>query len=105
VHKTYFKSDILPAKKPKKVWRPGPRKATGERAVFEFVWMTRAHNCEICGRSIPIPHPWVFAHRFSKGVHGGERLNPNGIALACSLKCHSAVDAMRKFNVWPKVAK
>lgn len=105
MHKTFFKSDILPQKKAKKPWRPGPRKATGERAVFEFVWLSRPHNCEICGAAIRTARPECFAHKFGKGTHRGERLNPLNVSLVCGLSCHAKVDAKRRTERWPDIKK
>lgn len=102
---TYWKSQQIPAKKPKKAWRPKPRKATGERALFEYVWMTRKHECEICGRIIREPSPSCFAHIFPKGTHPSQRLNPENISLVCGLECHGKVDAERKNKRWPDIIK
>lgn len=108
---TYWKSQQIPPKKAKKKWKPGPRKATGERAVFEYVWLTRPHECAICrdadGNPTRIANaaPHCFAHQWGKGTHGGERLDPANIVLVCSTACHAAVDARRRTMRWPEVKK
>lgn len=101
----YPKSLQCPPKKARKKWRPGPRKATGELAIFEYVWLTRPHNCEICGHGIKVARTCCFAHRFGKGTHGAERLDPANIALVCSETCHQKVDALRKTTRWPDIVK
>lgn len=105
MHRTFFKSDVLPPAKIRKPWRPGPRKPTGERGIFALVWESRPHSCEICGARISEAAPWSFAHRWGKGTHGKERLNPANIALVCSMACHAKVDAKRKCSRWPDVKK
>ena len=111
MHKTFFKSDILPPKKVKKIWKPKPRKATGERELFLEVWNSRPHECEMCRdekgnpTQIKIPQSFCFAHQWGKGVHKKERLDPLNIVLVCSLECHAKVDAQRKYMRNPGIKK
>ena len=92
----YPKSLQCPPKAAKKKWRPGPRKATGELAIFEYVWITRERKCEICSARIHEFKAWRGAHKLPKGTFPEYRLIPQNIALVCSVECHGAVDRQRK---------
>jgi hypothetical protein len=96
VHKTFFKSDVLPSKKVKKIWKPKPRKSTGERELFASVWASCDKRCEICGEYIYQPAPWSFAHRAPKGTYPEYKLVPTNLSIVCSLECHASVDRQRK---------
>lgn len=100
MHRTFFKTDVLPAKKSKKPWRPKARKATGERELFAEVWAARPHRCELCGAPIREAAPWCFAHIKPKGTFPELRLDPSNIRLVCSMECHHEVDKRRKSIRW-----
>lgn len=67
----------------KKAYKPKPRKITNEKSVFDRIWETRLHNCEVCGRPIIRKKNSVgmFSHVLSKGASTHSRLDEDYILL------------------------
>lgn len=66
------------------------KKATGEKGLFEEIWLERDHfcanlNCRKFLGHIPIVH--FFSHRKSKGAYPELRLDKTNIDLLCR-DCH-----------------
>lgn len=65
------------------------RKPTGERQVFEAIWKSRPHVCEVCGAILREPRAHNFAHIIPKSRRPDLRLDPDNIRLLC-LPCHTS---------------
>lgn len=42
------------------------RQKTGQKEVFAEIWQEREHKCRVCGKHIPEPLSFCFAHTLSK---------------------------------------
>lgn len=96
-------------------YRPKPRKVTGELEVFNRIWSTREHKCEVC------EHPIIrrkenfvkmFSHVASKGSEGSLRLDEENILLMgdgwfdncdCHLKWEYRTAEMREIEMWKPI--
>lgn len=58
-------------------------KKTGEGEIFNLIWKTRQHNCEVCGQSLKRVNASVgiFSHILSKGSYPDLRLDEENILL------------------------
>lgn len=74
------------------------RQKSGQKEVFMEVWEERPHICEVCGKNIPEPLSFVFAHIKSKWVHPELKFDPDNIALVCSIVCHTNLDIRNSYK-------
>lgn len=65
----------------KKRFAPKKRKITGELELFQEIWNTRAHICEVTGELIRRFDIRSFSHILSKGSEPAARLDPDNIKL------------------------
>ena len=95
-------------------YRFKPRKVTGEGNIFNHIWETRLHKCEVCTRPITRKKNEVgmFSHVLSKGADVVMRLNEDFILLMGDGKypncnCHSRwelrTEEMRQIEMWKPI--
>lgn len=70
------------------------RQSTWQKEVFLEIWDERPHICFICGKYIPEPLTYVFAHWLSKWVHPEYKFDKRVIFLVCSIDCHNDLDTL-----------
>lgn len=89
-------------------------KPTGEKDVFERIWNTRLHKCEVCGHPIIRKKDEVgmFSHVLSKGADTVLRLDEDFILLMgdglypncdCHPKWEKRTNDMRKIEMWKPI--
>jgi hypothetical protein len=75
-----------------------------QKQMFNFVWETREHKCQITGvglDSVPeSKYVWMFAHILAKGRYTYYRLNPQNILLVHP-DVHVLVDNFTQ-DMWEK---
>lgn len=69
-----------------------------KKTLFKYVWDTRQHLCEVCGRFIKEAETCCFAHKVDISWSKKHKFNPNNIALVCWCFhwCHNDVDKICK---------
>ena len=89
-------------------------KKTGEGEVFNRIWATREHNCEVCERPIKRVDGGVgmFSHVLSKGADVSMRLDEENILLMgdningncdCHDKWEHRTKEMREIEMWKPI--
>ena len=89
-------------------------KKTGEGLIFNHIWQTREHKCEVCGDPIKRVDGGVrmFSHVVSKGSHPELRLDEENILLKgdglfgncdCHDKWEHRVPEMRDIEMWKPI--
>lgn len=74
--------------KPRKALKPrSPKNKGGQRVLFERIWNTREHKCEVCGAHIEEATASNFHHLLNKGHFPEYKLDERNISLLCS-GCH-----------------
>ena len=64
------------------------RKPTGEKALFEAIWASRPHICQVSGEHLgDEPRVHFFSHILPKGLFSKFRLYEKNIWL-CSMEVH-----------------
>ena len=77
--------------KPRKALKPrSPKNKGGQVALFERIWESRPHSCEVCGARIGEPTASNFSHLLPKGSYPEYKLDERNVELWCE-GCH---------NVW-----
>lgn len=90
------------------------KKVTGEKDVFEKIWIERLHRCEVCTRPIIRKKGEVgmFSHVLSKGASTITRLDEDFILLMgdgfygncrCHFKWDTRTKEMRNIEMWKPV--
>lgn len=68
---------------------------TNQKQMFDFVWSTREHKCQISGSNLDLVpenrRHWTMAHIIPKGLYPMFKLNPDNILLI-SPEAHQLVD-------------
>ena len=91
-----------------------PRKITGEKTVFDRIWATRLHKCEVCTRPLIRKKDEVdmFSHILSKGASSVMRLDEDFILLMgngkvfncnCHTKWENRTKEMRQMEMWKPI--
>lgn len=91
-----------------------PRKVTGEGTLFDKIWATRLHKCEVCTRPIIRKKNEVgmFSHILSKGADPVMRLDEDFILLMgdgkhpncnCHGKWEKRTKEMRNIEMWKPI--
>lgn len=91
-----------------------PRKTTGEKEVFERIWLSRLHRCEVCTRPITRKKNSVdiFSHILSKGADPVLRLDEDFILLmgdgyygncSCHRKWETRTKNMQQMEMWKPI--
>jgi hypothetical protein len=91
---------LKPWKPPKKIWKRKKKILWKEKDTFLQKREGSSHVCEICGKFIPEPLAYCFAHKLDKWQYPEFRLDVNNICLVCSLECHQKVDELCKWNAF-----
>ena len=95
----YF-SEVLPQKAPNKPIKQLSEKRkkrirdNGEADMFREIRSEIEHNCEVCGKYIPEPKSFCFAHVAPKGTYPELRNKKENIKIVCSIICHQKLDKM-----------
>lgn len=90
------------------------RKVTGELTIFDKIWLTRLHKCEVCTRPIIRKKNEVgmFSHVLSKGASEVMRLDGDFILLMgdgrspncnCHRKWETRTKEMREIEMWKPI--
>lgn len=91
-----------------------PRKVTGEKDIFNHIWDTRLHRCEVCDRPIIRKKDEVgmFSHVASKGSNVVLRLEEDFILLMgdgkypncnCHPRWEKRTDEMLQIEMWKPI--
>lgn len=108
------KSKLMRKNEKLKNYRFKPRKVTGEKTVFDKIWATRLHKCEVCTRPIIRKKDEVgmFSHVLSKGANTVMRLDEDfillmGDGLYPNCRCHGKWEhrtkEMRNIEMWKPI--
>ena len=76
------------------------RKPSGQKQVFERIWNSRPHKCEVCDATILQPAPWNFSHLLPKGAYPEYKLDERNVVLKCK-GCHDKWHSMGPKNLIP----
>jgi len=94
--------------KPRKALKPrSPKNKGGQRALFERIWESRPHSCEVCGAHIEEATASNFSHLLPKGTYPDFKLREDNIVIKCK-DCHDIWHAqgvfwLMRFPAWLKV--
>lgn len=91
-----------------------PRKVTGEGDIFNRIWNSRLHKCEVCERPLIRKKNTVsiFSHILSKGASTYSRLDEDYILLmgdgfagncGCHSKWENRTTEMRNIEMWKPI--
>jgi hypothetical protein len=76
--------------KPRKALKArSPNNRGGQKALFESIWNSRPHCCEVCKATILQPAPWNFSHLLPKGTYPDFKLREDNIVIKCK-ECHDS---------------
>lgn len=64
-----------------------PRNKGGQVALFNRIWDSRPHKCEVCGVAIKEPTASNFSHIISKGAYPSMKLDERNVEIWCQ-NCH-----------------
>lgn len=66
--------------------------------VFEYIWRTRKHVCQVCKKEIKEARPINFSHLLPKGSYKRYIDNPENILIKCE-DCHNLWGTERAKNL------
>lgn len=67
--------------------RPRSKRNKGEADIYELIWNSRPHQCEVCERPIESPVPANFSHLLPKGSYSRFKRDERNIRIQCQ-RCH-----------------
>ena len=71
---------------------------TTQRELFEYVWNTRPHKCELTGKIIREPKARCFPHILGKWMNKKYKFDSNNIMLVYWIDEHREIDRLASWN-------